>query len=322
MNLTAALDRWLFRLRGPEPAPIVLVQRRVFVLPTAAGVAYVGVLLLMLAGSINYNLSLGYMLTFLLAGLGVVAILHTFNNLAQMRIAPSKSTAVFAGSRAEFELLLDNPSDHPRYAVTLALRGEMPVNTDIPAEGDARITLSTPAPRRGWQRPGRVTVSTRYPLGLIRAWSYVEPDMRCLVYPTPEASPPPLPSAAGGGVGILSFGYGSEDFTGLRVHQPADSPRHVAWKAVAREGPDGSLKTKQFSGATAAMLWLDWDAMPPRLDDEARLSRLTAWVLEAQREGRACGLRLPQREIPPASDDTHFHACLEALACHGQANGQ
>jgi hypothetical protein len=88
--------RWAMRVRPPEPAPIVLSQRRVYVLPTPAGVAYTMALCVILLGAMNYNLSLGHALVFLLAGLGIVAILHTFRNLSSRCVPAAES--VFAAS--------------------------------------------------------------------------------------------------------------------------------------------------------------------------------------------------------------------------------
>ena len=49
-------------------------------------------------------------------------------------------------------------------------------------------------------------------------------------------------------------------------------------------------------------------------DTEARLSRLCAWVLQADRIGARYGLRLPGREIAPDEGPNHRQRCLEALA--------
>jgi uncharacterized protein (DUF58 family) len=314
MQAIASFKRWLFRLYGPEAAPIVLTQRRVYVLPTRAGLAYAASLVLMLTGAINYNLSLGYALVFLLAGLGLVAMLHTFRNLVRTEIMPGRVEPVFAGDKAHFVLQLINRRQTGRFAVILRLADGEAVQTDLAADAATAVSLPRPASRRGWLRPGRVTLETRFPLCLVRAWSYVEPDMRCLVYPRPETVAPPLPLSAPGEVGGARSGRGSEDFSGLRTHQPSDSPRHVAWKAVAREQP---LLTKQFSGAGNAQVWLDWHALPPGLDVEARLSRLTRWLIDAHAQNLAYGLRLPCREIPLGQGARQFQDCLEALALYG-----
>lgn len=308
---------WALRGRPPEPSPVVLGQRRVYVLPTRAGLAFAASLLVMLLGAINYNLSLGYALTFMLAGLGVTAILHAFRNLVGLSIRPGRAEPVFAGEAAHFHLVLANGRDAPRRALRLHLPGEAAAVVDVPGGAAAEARLPLAAHRRGWLALPRVTIETGYPLGLIRAWSYCAPDFKCLVYPKPAETAPPLPFAGGDESGLVSGGSGLEDFAGLRRHQPADSPRHVAWKIAARQAEDAPLLTKQFTGTTAATLWLDWEALPPALDAEARLSLLTRWALDARTAGHTWGLRLPGTTLPPAGDEAHLRACLKALALHG-----
>ena len=316
MHWRTALDRWLFRVPSREASPIVLVQRRIFVLPTRAGLAFGALLLMMLTGAINYNLSLGYLLCFLLGSLGMVSMLHTFHNLLGLSIAPGRSTPVFAGQTARFGVVFANDREDARYGIHAGLSGGQRGTVDIPARGQAQLGLAVPAPRRGWLRPGRLTLHTLYPLGLIRAWSYVAPDLACLVYPAPEGNPPPLPGTPGGQGCASAAATGRDDFAGLREYRPSDSPRHIAWKALAAGGP---LLTKQFDGDGATVLNLDWQDLPSAMGTEARLSRLTAWLLDAQRLGLPCGLRLPGFQRVPASGDAHFQDCLEALALHDQA---
>lgn len=320
MGIGAALHErfvaWALRVRPPEPAPIVLTQRRVYVLPTRAGVGYAVALLVMLLGSINYSLSLGHLLTFLLAGLGVVAILHTFRNLVRLAIAPGRAPPVFAGGSAAFHLVLHGsgaPLDRP--GIRLWLPDGESTTVDVPAEGAAEAVLRLPAPRRGWLGLPRVGLETTWPLGLIRAWAYCAPAARCLVYPQPAAKAPPLP-LGGGESGGRAGGQGREDFAGLRSHQPADPLRHVAWKTAARQGLDAPLLTKQFDGAAAARLWLDWDQLAG-FNTETRLSILTRWALDAHAAGLEWGLRLPGRTLAPAAGAAHLHATLMALALHG-----
>ncbi len=107
---------------------------------------------------------------------------------------------------------------------------------------------------------------------------------------------------------------GQDDFAGLRPFARGDSPRHIAWKAAAR---DDELKVKEFHGEAARALWLNWDNLPPGLDGEARLSRLCAWVLQAYAAGFAFGLALPGHELPPAEGEAQRNACLTALALFG-----
>jgi uncharacterized protein (DUF58 family) len=320
MKLAAQLQErftaWALRTRPPEAAPILLTQRRVYVLPTRAGLFFAFALLLIFLGAVNYNLALGHALAFLLAGLGIVAILHTFRNLVGIRIDVGRAEPVFAGEIAHFALLLHNPRDDERRLICLSLPDGGDASVDIPGGAAAEARLGLPATRRGWLALPRVTLATTFPLGLARAWSYAAPAMRCLVYPQPARHAPPLPAAGGHEGARMQEARGSEDFAGLRNHQPADPPRHVAWKAAARQDAAAPLLTKQFAGAAAETIWIDWDAVAPGVAVEERLSLLARWVLDAAASGLRWGLRMPGTALPPASGDAHLHACLKALALH------
>ena len=319
--LRARFQRWLFRVHGPEPAPIRLGQRRIFVMPTAFGVALGVTLLVMLLASINYALSLGYALTFLLGGVGWVHIHLSFRNLVGLSIAPGRVEPVFAGATASFGVLMTNPLPRSRLALRLwpARTGASPDEAfELPPDSQVRISVHVAAPQRGWLPFPRLQLESRHPLGLIRAWSLFQPDLRALVFPTPEADPPPLPRGTGLRPGAHGRRQGRDDFAGLRAHQPADPPRHVAWKALARSG---EWLTKQFDGGGAEALWLDWNTLPPGLDTEQRLARLTRWLCDAEAAGLEYGLRMPQQTFPPASGPAHRLACLTALALFGGPDG-
>jgi len=308
-------NAWLFRDRGPEPTPIVLTQRRVFVLPTRAGLVFATVLAAMLIGAINYQLSLGFALTFLLAGLGHAAILHTFRNLARLELEAGASAAVFCGDPARFTLRLINRRHDSRYALRLQTEDALTTIDQVDAGASCSAELVLPTTRRGWLRLPRITLETRYPLGLIRAWSYIRPDMTTLVWPKPELDPPPLPISDGDAMGITTSAAGRDDFAGLRLYQPGDSPRHIAWKAAAGGGP---LMTKHFSGTQAGNVVLRWHDLPPQMDCESRLSRLAAWIESANACGIGWRLELPGASMGPAEGTAHRNACLKMLALFGQ----
>jgi len=302
----------LFRQREPESGPVFLAQRRVYILPTRQGYTFALALLLMLIGSINYNLSLGYVLTFLLAGIGVVAILHTFRNLAHLTVRAGRAEPVFAGDTARFELHLENRRDVARHTVNLACEGATTV-CEVPARRTETLSVPVKAARRGWLQLPRVTMDTRYPMGLFRAWAYVRPDMRAVVYPRPDDSLLPLPSALSDQGSAAGAATGTDDFFGLRLYQSGDSPRHIAWKAVAR---GETLLTKVFTGHASREMWFDWNDLPQGLDTEARMSRLARWITLAHAGGLKFGLRLPGVELPLGSSDDHEQACLRTLALY------
>ncbi|MBL0141164.1 MAG: DUF58 domain-containing protein [Betaproteobacteria bacterium] len=314
-NLRQRVSDWIFRARVPEAPPVTLVQRRIFILPTKQGYLFAGVLLVLLLASINYALSLGFLLTFLLAAMGSVAMLHTWRNLSQLKLRPGRCDAVFAGDTAYFRVVLESPS-RDRFAVAIRRRGESPVFADVRASEPRIASLAVPARRRGRLACGRLEIFTRYPVGLFHAWSYFDFGLSVIVYPRPDpmAGLPPQQSLAGDDEGVPIAG--DEDFAQLRGYNPGDPPRQIAWKALAR---GGDLLTKEFHATASAELWLDWiDARAA--DPEARLSVLAHWVIETERLGQSYGLRLPGVSIPPGRGDVHRARCLVALALHGEGS--
>lgn len=300
--------------RGPTFGEVRLSQRSIYILPSKAGLLYGGVLLSMLVASINYQLSLGYALTFLLGGIGMVGILHTFRNLTSIVLRPGRAEPVFAGQLAEFSLVLVNPGNLERYAIRVIASGmAQEMVADLPPAGDRMVSIALPTERRGWMSIPRLRIWTRYPIGLWRAWSYWQPSMRVLVYPTPESPAPPLPSTVSQAAEGEGLGQGEEDVAAIRPYRAGDSLRRIAWKAVARSGGD-DLLSKDFDGGGRGELLLDWQSLPSALDTEAKISRLARFVIDAEAAGARWTMNLPGLEIEADAGPAHRQRCLEALA--------
>ncbi len=309
-----ALWRWLARRATPQRGDVRLSQRNVYVLPSRPGLLYGAVLAAMLVASINYGLSLGYALTFLLAAIGLVSLLHTYRNLSGLVLRPGKAEPVFAGQIAEFTLIVVNPARLARHAVKLLAPGMARERVDDYAPSSEQlVTVALPTRRRGRMTMPRLTLTTTFPLGIWRAWTYWRPALDVLVYPALETPAAPLPevmAAAGEGNGA---GHGEDDIAAVRPYRAGDSMRRIAWKAVARSSSD-ALLTKQFDGGQRGELALDWYRMPSSLDPEACLSRLARWVVDAETAGARYALRLPGVEIELDTGAAHRARCLEALA--------
>ncbi|MDE2585915.1 MAG: DUF58 domain-containing protein [Betaproteobacteria bacterium] len=314
-SLRARLGQWLFRL-APDRGRVVLQQRRIFILPTRTGLLFALALVVMLLGAINYDLSLGHALVFLLAGLGLVAMVHTFRNLVGLSLSFGHLEPVFAGDNAHLPIYLDNGRGDARRALEFSALGRDLGTWEVEGGNQSVATLALAAGQRGRFTPPRLTLASHYPLGLFRAWSYLQPATSCLVYPRPLTLPLPPRGATRRG-GDPGGSHGQEDFAGLRPRQPSDSTRHIAWKAAARDDGQRPLLVKQFAGGAARELLFDWAALPADMDGETRLSALTGWVLQADALGQSYLLRLPERQLGPANGPAHRNACLQALALHG-----
>jgi len=323
--LRGQLSKWLFRRKDAESGEVFLHQRRVFIVPTHPGLLFCVMLVAMFLGSINYNLSLGFGFTFLIGGCALIDMHLTFRNLAHLHLKAGRAAPVFAGEDAQFELHLINRRKHDRYAIWLDFvndeRPELAQPTDVPANATANVVLSTAAPRRGWLQAPRVRLQTRFPLGLLRAWSYWLPDASVLVYPRPEDDAPPLPYA-GVEMNDGQGQAGEDDFAGIRGYQAGDSLKRLAWRHIARVDVEsgGALVTKHFEGGAASEIAIAFDALPPGMDTESKLSRMTRWVMEAEARGLAYAFRLGNVALPPAHGPAHRDTCLRALALYGTSS--
>ncbi|MBC7405510.1 MAG: DUF58 domain-containing protein [Cytophaga sp.] len=320
-SLQQKFRRLVFLEHRPESGEVFLKQRRVFTLPSKAGWMFVLLLLVLFIASTNYNLNLGFALTFILGGCAWINAFMGFRNLAYLHLLAGPVAPVFAGEEAQFTLYLINRRKHYRYALYLgfAAKGHPEQTVDIAPHSRAMLQLSCPTTRRGRLPIPRVRLQTWYPLGLLRAWSTWMPDTQALVYPQPEPFAPPLPmtgAASKKGQGSA----GDEDFSGVRVYQVGDALKHLAWKHIARVDLDagGSLITKQFSGGSASDILLDFSSLPSNLDLEIRLSRMSSWVLQADASGLAYAFRLGATEYPAAIGEPHRADCLSALALYGE----
>jgi uncharacterized protein (DUF58 family) len=168
---------------------------------------------------------------------------------------------------------------------------------------------------RGRHEVPTLSVETRFPLGLFRAWTVWRPSGDALVYPKLERPPAPLPTARPmpGGPTQLRYAQGAE-IEGVRAYRRGDPLKLVFWKKAAKSmETGGELVSRDTSASAQHELWLEWQscgALPP----EERLSRLAAWVVTAERAGIHYGLHLPGRDLPRGHGDAHRRACLEALA--------
>lgn len=306
------LRAWARRRQGTDPDPVRIHRRRTYILPTWLGFGFGLLIFAMLLAAMNYNNSMGFALTFLLTALGLVTMHWCHQNMTGLVVRGVRVEPVFAGSPPVLELALENPSANYRYDLVVACQAREATPVDLPPGATVAVRLKLPPTRRGRLRIRSVGITTRFPFGLFRCWVWLYPVVSGIVYPqvAPRGDQPPPDVTAGGDASDDKLG--DEDFVGLRNFRPGDSPRRVAWKAVAR---GGDLLVKQFAGADVAPRWLAWADVPER-ELEQRLSRLCRWVVDAHARGQAYGLRLPGIEHAPAVGGRHRHRCLSALATY------
>lgn len=296
----------LTRLRAPERLPIALHRRRIYVLPSAFGLAFAVLLAVMLLGALNYSNNPALLLTCVLAAAAWTSLFAGFRTLAGVELESLEGGICHAGDMLDLQLVFAaGPRARPHLQVRL---GDAHAAFAMPAGEVTRVALRMPSRRRGWLAAGRMKLWTTQPLGLFTVWSWLNPDAGMLIYPAIEQPLPPFPQAAGGqGQRHLA---GGDEYAGLRDYRHGDPLRRIAWKASARLD---AWRVREHEVVVDHALWFDYDAITG-LDHEARIRRLTAWVLAAEAMASSYTLVTPQESIGPGLGSQHRHACLRALA--------
>jgi len=312
-KLRRRMGAWARRRQGDDRLPLVISTRRVYILPTRAGLAFAALLLAMLLTGLNYSNSMALLITFLLSGFGMIAMHLTHRNLTGVALRTVAGVDAFVGEHGRLLVTLENSADTVRLALECEVAGADGAAVDIPAGGTARADVGLPLTRRGRLEVDRITLSTMFPFGLFRAWTYVHIKAGVLAWPVPRGRRETPPEASSGGNAPAMHRVGDEEWAGLREFRTGDSPRQVAWGAYAR-GRGLLVKTYQSPAAHHRLFDL---AAVPGADLEQRLEQLSAWILAAHARGERYGLRLAEQTLPPDSGNEHRVRCLNGLALFG-----
>lgn len=312
-TLTTRFAAWVRRRQGDDTLPVDLHRRRLYILPTRAGVGFALLLFGMLLAGLNYANSLALLVTFLLGGFALAAMHMCHGNLLGTRIVGARVEPTFAGEDGRLEIVLDAGAA-ARHEWCIALRGTEGESLSLPVQASpaerATARLPVPAAKRGVYSIDRVRVSTIWPFGLFRAWTWLHLPLDLVVYPAARGDRPTR-GAAGRQPGERERpDAGDDEWRGLRAWRDGDSPRRIAWKVYARGGP---LLVGDYAAEGSDRHEFDYDSLAP-LALEARLEQLCRWIVDAEQRGEPYALRLPQEYLAAGSGALHRHRCLAALA--------
>jgi uncharacterized protein (DUF58 family) len=316
-GLAEVLGRWRAGLesrfsrslgtRAGRGLPILLTQKKLYVLPTGFGVFSALILLISVMGALNYNNNLALAFAFLFCVLMFLSVHIAHRNLLRIEFTHVQAQSAFAEGELAVEVGMRPADGRARTCLRGAFEHGATAEFELPDAAAVRFALT--AGRRGWQTLPPLTLSTQWPFGLFVVWSHAWPEVQALIYPKLEAKPPSLPidSAQISGHAPRT---GDEDLRNLRDYRPGDAPRQIAWRASARTG---ELRTRELESQASSDVVLDYQQIAG-LAHEGKLARLAAWCVRAESLGLNFELRLPHQRVGPARGPAHMHECLRLLA--------
>jgi uncharacterized protein (DUF58 family) len=307
---------WARRRQGEDLPPVVLRARRLYILPTRAGLGFSLLLFVMLLAGLNYTNSLALLLTFTLAGFMLVGMYECQRTLQGLELIQARALDTHAGGTGLIELRFCNSHGSARRALSLQSRDGSATHFDLAAHSTDTVQLDYQAPRRGRLVLGRIALATTAPFGLFRAWAWLHVPLTAIVYPQP-AGARALPSSGSpaGRQQLPVAGSDEEQWASLRAFNQGDNPHRIAWKVYARGGP---LMVGQYEGDGGDEHLLSFAGLED-LDLEARLSQLAAWAVDCDRRGAACGLNLPGVQLALGRGAGHQVELQRALALYGES---
>jgi uncharacterized protein (DUF58 family) len=303
---------WARRRQGEDRLPVTVTTRRIYILPTRGGLAFAALVFVMLVAGLNYGNSIALLITFLLAGFGLIAMHLCHRNLAGTVVRSVATRDAFVGEHGGLSVTLGNTADTPRIGLEVSLDDTDEAHASVPRDGTARAELAVPLVRRGRRVVERIRLSSAFPFGLFRAWTWLHVPVSLLAWPAPRGMRDPPAENASGGNATAMQQVGDEEWAGLREFREGDSPRQVAWPAYAR---GRGLLVKTYLSPAAHQRTFDL-ASVPGTDIEERLQQLAAWIVAAHARGERYGLRLDGREAAPGSGIDHRAHCLNGLALY------
>jgi uncharacterized protein (DUF58 family) len=312
-HLAARSRTWARHRQGNDKLQAELHSRRVYILPTRAGMLFGTIIFILLISSMNFSNNMGFALTFLLTGIGLVSMQHCQRNVARLQLSLTDTQSCHAGECAGFRLRLSNPTQLPRWQLKIGWDKQPGISVQLGSSSSEVLNLSLTTKARGRVQASRIGISSVFPLGLFRAWAWVHLDAAAIVWPKPAPHAVPAHGAGQDELSANSREHNGDELSGVREYRHGDSPRRIDWKALAHYG---ELLVREYHDGGVTKTWLDWDALEGH-DTETRLSILTRLALDAEAEGISWGLRLPYQTLAPDSGITHLHTCLDVLAVHG-----
>ena len=323
--MTTAMARW-FAARAPKSDSATLNLRNVYIFFSREGLLFAVLLLITFVAGINYGNNLVLGLCFYLVSVWLISFHVTFAHVSGLQVSLLEVTTPVAGEPVWVTIQLRNEGRQPRRQISLGfemdISGQRQLQTPVllpRLEQEHIIRLPIFTTRRGAFELPRLQIKTVYPLGIMRAWSYVYFARHAWVTPKPmafewqaqylSANSDDLPTGG-------QYTQGQDDFEQLDNYIAGESLARVSWAHVAR---GQGMFTKHFADPVGHEQTLDYADMPAA-HHEQKLAQLAYGVQMLGQLGVPFHMRLPDERPPEANaiylgqGDTFAQACLLRLA--------
>ena len=329
--IATALAHW-FAKRAPRSDHSTLNLRNIYIFFSREGLLFALLLVITFIAGINYGNNLVLGLCFYLASVWLVSLHVTFAHISGLQIQLLEVTMAEVGAPVWVTLQLRSDSRQPRRQLLLGFehndyqdsaqkKTDNTVNQQVLLtylQGEQIIRLPILTSQRGELVLPRLQIKTVYPLGIMRAWSYVYFSRTAWVYPKPEPFEGQMQYLALNsedmpiGGQYTQYQQGQDDFERLDNYIAGESLARVSWAHVAR---GQGMLTKHFADPIGHEQILDYADMPAA-HHEQKLAQLAYGVISLGQLGLPFAMRLPNEPSSAVvgQGDAFTQGCLLRLA--------
>lgn len=296
--------------RNPIEHPLTLTRNHLFILPSRYGMIYTFVWLSLLLGAINYQLSMAFLLCFIMLGIGLMSAWQAHENLKEVVIRIKEPKDCFCGQEALLHINFSSDKIRHNFLIT-SIDNHVQIAVDM-IKNQTSIMIHLPAPKRGYHIIKTLKISSLWPFSLFRVWAYARFNQGFYVYPKPiDPGFWPEPWQSSTGVGMVNAG--NDDFHELReTSNPWILPGRIAWKAMARTN---QYLIKHMTEPKGEYYLFDL-SMTPTGSLEQKLSHLCFWLNEAEQKQVVYALKLNDTQTAFKQGEAHLKECLRLLAVY------
>lgn len=283
-GLKRRLQQWIakrFQVEGSK----ILLQKDVLVFIYKQGFLYLVLIVITFIAGINYanNLILGF--CFLISAILCISFYLTFKQLHGLQIELVAAEVGQVDQPLILKILLKQSTQTVRY---LRLNWQEQEHFLYLDQTQQSLELAVLPEQRGRYELDALKIYATYPLGLVRAWTYLYPQQEVWIAPKAtdwqkehKLQPTPAQDSL-------------DEFKELRTFQYGDSYQNVAWKQVARG--QGFL-IKMFEAQTSHQhLDIDYQHIPA-LGHEQKLSLMMGLIEQCEQSGNDYAVILPHARL-------------------------
>lgn len=283
-GLKHQLSQWIVK-RFQVDQSKTLRQKDVLVFIYKQGFLYLILILITFIAGINYanNLILGF--CFLISAILCISFYLTFKQLHDLQIDLVPPEVGQVDQVLSLKLLIKQSVASARYLRIQWQAREQLIYID---QTQHSVELPFIAEKRGLYEFETIKIYSTYPLGLVRAWTYLSPKQKVWIAPKAYDWQKEHKNQATSAQDSL------DEFKELRGFQHGDSYQNVAWKQVARG--QGFLIKMFEAQANHQHLEIDYQQIPAQ-SHEDKLSFMMGLVEQCEQLGDDYALILPQTRL-------------------------